>query len=83
MFIDAAAFNQDISSWRYLAGDGMNPCSKDAAAFYQDITGWSTTSLTTSTGMFYRRHRVARSSPARRRNRNLTARSASGSISRA
>ena len=28
------------------------PCSKHAAAFYQDITGWSTTSLTTSTGMF-------------------------------
>ena len=25
---------------------------KGAAAFYQDITGWTTTSLTTSTGMF-------------------------------
>ena len=25
---------------------------KEAAAFYQDITGWTTTSLTTSTGMF-------------------------------
>ena len=30
----------------------MNNMFKGAAAFYQDITGWTTTSLTTSTGMF-------------------------------
>ena len=30
----------------------MNTMFKGATAFYQDITGWTTTSLTTSTGMF-------------------------------
>ena len=58
--------------------------NRKPTAFYQDITGVDHHLADHLHRDVYRRHRVARSSPARRRNRNLpAARSACGSTSRA
>ena len=71
MFIRAAAFNQDISSWRYLQGDGHE---YHVQRSHRLLPGYHRLDHHLADHLHrdvYRRHRVARSSPARRRNRNL------------
>ena len=52
MFENAAAFNQDISSWNVYNVTNMNDMFRANSVFNKDITGWNTFNVTNYTNMF-------------------------------
>ena len=52
MFLDAAAFNQDISAWDTVNVTDMSQMFGNATSFNQDLTGWCVTNTPVEPGSF-------------------------------
>ena len=53
MFLQASAFDQDISEWVTSRVTNMEGLFWDASAFNQPIGAWDVSSVTNMKGMFY------------------------------
>ena len=52
MFLDAAAFNGDLSGWDVRNVTDMSGMFCDAAAFNGDLSGWDVRNVTNMSSMF-------------------------------